>query len=675
MSLRVNLRSTRPSQLISHRLFVGAAAVAASALALGLVPSTASGQQPAQDVVVSANPADWTPQVLDGRVNAMVQIGDTVIAGGTFTKIADAGSNRTINQSYLFAFDATSGAIDSRFDPRLDGDVEALAASPDGKSVIVGGAFTSVDNSKQDHLVKIDLQQVRVDNSFKGSANDLVEEIQVVGNDLYVSGRFTQVAGTDRSGMARLDANTGAVDPTFDVAFTDPPQWILSVAEFSVDPTGSKLVAIGNFGKVGGQARVQVAMLDLTTNPVSVADWQTDEFRIFVPGSSLTWCQSNFLFWVRDVDFSPDGSYFTIASTGANRPNRLCDTVSRWESDASGSGQKPSWVAWSGGDSFISLANTGSAVYVGGHNQYMNNPYVDQDCGVCTPAGGAIAREGLAALDPLTGLPYTWNPGRSRGYGVMQFLTTAEGLWLGSDTDRLGGEIRPRIGFFPVDGGVAVPPSVPYALPGDLYNLDAATGQMRRRSYDLTTLGTTESVPNVSWKKARGVFALDGRLYFGWADGTLRTRSFDGNAVGAMTKVNLHGLEAVPEPHTFFIPGTTTPIPSISDHFANMTGAFFADGRMYYTVKKDPRLYYRFFTAESQTVGANLYVASTNSDGVNWRTVRGMTMASGQLVYASADGTLNRVAFDGKLLGVPETIGGPLVDGVDWTSRGFFAFS
>ena len=493
MSLRVNVRPTRPSRLIGHRLFVGAAAVAASALALGLVPTTASGQQPAQDVVVSANPADWTPQVLDGRVNAMVQIGGTVIAGGTFTQIADAGSNRTINQSYLFAFDANSGAIDSRFDPRLNGDVEALAASPDGKSVIVGGAFTSVDNSKVDHLAKIDLQQVRVDNSFKGSTNDLVEEIQVVGNDLYVSGRFTQVAGVDRSGMARLDADTGAVDPTFDVAFTDPPQWILSVAEFSVDPTGTKLVAIGNFGKVGGQPRVQVAMLDLTTNPVSVADWQSDEFRIFVPGSSLTWCQSNFLFWVRDVDFSPDGSYFTIASTGANRPNRLCDTVSRWESDASGPGQKPSWVAWSGGDSFISLANTGAAVYVGGHNQYMNNPYVDQDCGVCTPAGGAIAREGLAALDPLTGLPYTWNPGRSRGYGVMQFLTTADGLWLGSDTDRLGGEIHPRIGFFPVDGGVAVPPSVPYALPGDLYNLDAATGQMRRRSYDLNSLGPDDT--------------------------------------------------------------------------------------------------------------------------------------------------------------------------------------
>ena len=61
--------------------------------------------------------------------------------------------------------------------------------------------------------------------------------------------------------------------------------------------------------------------------------------------------------------------------------------------------------------------------------------------------------------------------------------------------------------------------------------------------------------------------------------------------------------------------------------------------------------------------------------GPGFITVRGMTMASGQLVYASADGSLKRVAFEGKPVGTPEVIGGPTVDGVDWTSRGFFAFN
>ena len=657
-----------------RRTTVALAAAAASAFVFGLVPTSASGQLE-QPVVVNDNPADWTPHVIDGRVNALVQIGDTMFAGGSFTQVTEPGSNQVIDQPYLFAFDAETGAIDNQFDPELNGQVEGLASSPDGRSLIAGGGFTTVNGSQQDRLVKIIIQQTRVDNSFRGSANDLVQDLHVVGDDLYIAGRFTQVGNTDRSGMARLDAESGAVDSAFDVPFADAPRFVMGVLRFSIDPAAEKLVAVGNFSRVGGLPRLQVAMLDLTTTPVGVADWQTGEFPVFVPNSTLTWCASEFPSYLRDVDFSPDGSYFVIATTGANRPNRLCDTITRWESDATGGGQKPSWATWSGGDSFISLAATGAAVYVGGHNQYVNNPYVDRDCGICDPAPGAIAREGLAALDPLNGLPYTWNPGRSRGYGVMQFLATAEGLWLGSDTDRLGGEIHPKVGFFPVDGGVAVPPSVPYALPGNLYNLDTATGEMRRRPYDLSTLGTTEAVANVAWKKARGAFALDGRLYFGWADGSLRTRSFDGNAVGPMTKVNLRGLDVAPEPHTFFIPGTTIPVHSITDHFSNMTGAFFADGRMYYTVKGNPRLYYRGFTAESQTVGASLYVASKNSDGVNWKTVRGMTMASGQLVYASSDGSLKRVAFDGKPVGTPEVIGGPTVDGVNWISRGFFAFN
>lgn len=653
---------------------VGVVLLAATASVATAAMTPASGQLQEQTVVVSDNPADWTPQVLDGRVNTVLQIGNDVFAGGTFRQVAEADSTNVIDQPFLFSFDADTGAINSRFQPSLNGRVESLAAAPDGKSLIVGGDFTTFDNAPAERLVSIDLMHYRADKSFKGSANDVVLEVVVQGGDLYVAGRFTQVTNADRSGMARLDPGSGAVDPTFDIPFTDPPRYVMSVPEFSINPAGTRLVAIGNFSRVAGQDRVQVAMLDLSTTPVTVVDWQTDEYPVFVPNSTLTWCQSNFPSYLRDVDFSPDGEYFVIVTTGANRPNRLCDTVSRWETSASGSGQQPSWVNWTGGDSIISVVATGAAVYIGGHQQYVNNPYVDQDCGVCPIAGGAVPREGLAALDPLNGLPYTWDPGRSRGLGVMQFLATADGLWLGSDTDRLGGETHPKLGFFPVAGGTSVPPSVPYALPGTLYNLDAATGSVARRSYDTATLGTSETVPlGVRWRKARGVFALDNQLYYGWANGTFRTRSFDGASVGPASKINLRGLDVAPEPHTFFIPGTTIPVPSITDHLKAMTGAFFADGRMYYSVKGDPRLYYRYFTAESRVVGANVFVASTG-DGVKWKQVRGMTMASGELIYATRDGNLHRIAFDGAPTGPSDLIGGPTIDGIDWTSRGFFAF-
>ncbi len=650
--------------------------VAVTATALFVPLTSATAQVQPLDVVVNDNPEDWTPKVLDGRVNSLADDGTTMFAGGTFTQIQGVNDPNVSNQSYLFAFDSSTGDIDKNFSPSVNGEIETVALSSDGRTLYIGGSFTKVDNQNRDNFAAVDTQTGGVD-KLSADANAIVQEIVVQNDEIYVSGRFTQFDGQSRSGMARLDPQTGHVDSSFDVPFTNPPAGTLAVPEFDITPDGSRLVAVGNFGEVGGQPRVQVAMLDLTTNPVSVANWETDEYPVFWPNGTSFWCQSNFLFYMRDVDFSPDGSYFVIGTTGANRPNKLCDTVTRWETDATGTGVKPTWVQWTGGDTVTSVAAAGSAIYIGGHNQWINDPYVDQDCGVCAnPYPGAVYREGLAALDPLNGLPYTWDPGRSRGEGVSKFLTTDAGLWVGSDTDRLGDEIHPKLGFFSTNGGTAIPPSDPYTLPGDLYNMRADTGALQRRSFDGSNFGTTQDLATgVNWLKARGVLALNGRLYMGWAKGKMFTRTFDGTTVGPAQKINLHGLGTAPEPHTFFIPGTTIPVPAFTDQLKTMTGLFFDNGRFYYTVKGDPRLYYRYFTPQSQIVGASLFVASTEADGVPWSQVRGMTLASGKLTYATSSGDLNQVDFDGAPTGSPQVIGGPGVDGTNWASKGMFVFN
>ena len=48
------------------------------------------------------------------------------------------------------------------------------------------------------------------------------------------------------------------------------------------------------------------------------------------------------------------------------------------------------------------------------------------------------------------------------------------------------------------------------------------------------------------------------------------------------------------------------------------------NGRLYYTLSGDARLYYRWFTPESGTLGADTFVASGATDGRNWSTVTGM---------------------------------------------------
>ena len=87
---------------------------------------------------------------------------------------------------------------------------------------------------------------------------------------------------------------------------------------------------------------------------------------------------------------------------------------------------------------------TGAAVYVGGHQRWMDNPRGSESAGP-----GAVSRKGIAALDPKTGHALSWNPTRTRGEGVRALVATPNGLLVGSDTDQLGHEYHGRIGMFP----------------------------------------------------------------------------------------------------------------------------------------------------------------------------------------------------------------------------------
>jgi hypothetical protein len=643
------------------------------------LPLGADAVQAGLSVVVNPDPADWTPDVLDGQVNAVLQMGTKVVVGGSFTQVRRHGGSQILPRSFLFAFDMNTGAIDTSFVPQLDRSVETLAPGPDGTSVFVGGDFSTVNGQSYRKLVRLRLADGGIVTSFKANAGALVQDLVLRGGWLYVAGKFTTIKSTARSGLARLDPQTGAVDPNLNLPFTDPLRGTLGVPEIDVSPDGSTLVAIGSFSKVAGLDRIQIAMLDVGSTPAAVSSWQTDVYPLFVPGTTTTWCSSSFATYMRDVDIAPDGSYFVVITTGAFRANRLCDTASRWEMGATGPAQQPTWSDWSGGDTSWSVSATGTAIYVGGHFRWWNNPYRGDAAGP-----GAVPREGIVALDPLTGVPFSWNPTHERGVGIFSMPASADGLWAGSDTDHAGGEFHQKLAFFPTAGGVAPPPIETYSLPNDLYTMDQATGTLERRSYDLITLGSpTTATPGVNWANARGAFMLSGNLYYGMNDGWFYVRTFDGTTLGPASQVNLFGLEVQP-PTGFNIPGTTTRVPSFTTDLANMTGMFYDNGRIYYTVNRpgntstnianNHKLYYRYFNPESNIVGANLFVASSYpADGaVPWGSVRGMTLASDALIYALTDGRLYRVDWGGtKPTGSATQISGATT----WQSRAMFVFN
>jgi hypothetical protein len=638
------------------------------ALAVIVATGVPAAAAPGHQVIVSADPADWTPHVRGGQVNAIVVVGNKVIVGGTFTEVRRSNQSTFLPRNAIFAFDRLTGAIDTSFVPVLDGAVEALAVAPDGQSVFVGGSFNTVNGTSRRKVARLNVANGQLVTSFSANTNGKVLDLAVLGNRLFMAGSFSTVKALPFQALAAVDVASGTPDPGVNFTFTDPRQGPVRVVKIDVTPDGSRLVAIGNFRLVSGADRQQIVMFDLTSSPVTIANWHTSQFPQVNPGNGTAWCSGGFDTYMRDVAFSPDGSYFVVGTTGAYRAMRLCDTASRWETSATGSNLNPTWADWTGGDTTTAIAITEKAVYVGGHQRWWNNPYRADN-----PGPGAVSREGIAALDPMNGLPFTWNPVRNpRGVGVFAMLATPDGLWVGSDTDDIGGEFHGKLALMPIDGGTQVPQIEAVGLPNDLYDLEVG-GAMVRRSYDGTAFGPRQTVPTgVDWGPARGAFVLNDRLYYGLSDGRLYWRSFDGNTVGPQTAVDLHGLETQP-PSNFVIPGTTTRIPAFTTHLANASGMFYDQGRLYYTVRNEPRLYYRYLTPESEIVGADLFVASTS--GVNWAQVSGMALVGGQLYFGSTSGSLSRIAFaNGQVSGSATVVGGPTLDGYNWNVRGLFLF-
>jgi len=448
-------------------------AVAVALLTPPVPAGAAVPAAPAQPHVVSATPASYTPDVHDGHVEEITQVGSRIVLGGNFTSVSPAGSATTLTRNRILAFDATTGRIDAGFAPNLDDQVNALLPGPNADTVYVGGLFKSLNGVPVRQILLLStVTGLPVAGFAPPPLNGYVGDVKRRGNRLYVGGAFTKVGGVAHAGLVTLDAATGALDPFVDLQIaghhSDNPtgaQAPVAVNKLDLSPDGTRMVAIGNFKTVNAGDYDQVVMVDLTGLAATIANWQTNSFD---PECNTKSHDS----YVRDVDFSPDGSYFAIATTGGPDGRRsLCDSASRWETGATGTNLKPTWVDWTGGDSLLSVTVTGAAVYVGGHQRWLNNAFGG---GVAGP--GAVPRPGIAALDPVNGLPLSWNPGRNpRGAGTYALFASADGLYVGSDTSYIGAGAdkteHARIVFFPLAGGDAAAGTAVGRLPGSVEQL------------------------------------------------------------------------------------------------------------------------------------------------------------------------------------------------------------
>ena len=429
---------------------------------LAFVPTPAGAVQTPESVVVNPDPADWTPDILDGQVNAILQMGSKVVVGGTFTQVRRAGFSQIFDRNFLFAFDMDTGVIDPNFVPVLERRGGGARARPRRN--------LGLRRWRLQHRQRPELQEARPPEPLRRKHRHQLQgqhqrprpgprRCDRAGCTCRGSSR--SIKSTSRSGLARLDPVTGNVDANLNLPFTNPPRGSLGVPEIDVSPDGSKLVAIGSFGQVGGLSRIQIAMLDLSTTPATVSAMADER----VPG------------------LRPEQPHHHVVRLGllhlhARRRHRSGRLLLRRRHDRRlprepalrhdlplgaerhrARTSSPTWSNWTGGDTSWSVSASGTAVYVGGHMRWVNNPYRGDIAGP-----GAVSREGIVALSPLNGIPFSWNPTHERGVGIFTLPVTSDGLWVGSDTDHAGGEFHQKIAFFPAEGG-AHPPADRHLCP------------------------------------------------------------------------------------------------------------------------------------------------------------------------------------------------------------------
>ena len=246
------MRQKIPAVLAGIALAV-APLIATSSPALALSPG----------VSFSAN--DLPTWQTNGVAWTMAQSKGVVYAGGTFTQIRPpgtaAGSPQSMNAVNFAAFDAYTGNPTSCALSVTGGTgttVRALAVTPDGSRLYVGGLFGAINGVNTTRIAAIRLPDCTVDTTFKPAVvSATVRTIAATDSAVYFGGDFQSVGSAARTRYAAMDRN-GALLP-----------WAPAVdaSARALDIPAGRNVAIlgGDFANVNGVASQSLAVVDATT--------------------------------------------------------------------------------------------------------------------------------------------------------------------------------------------------------------------------------------------------------------------------------------------------------------------------------------------------------------------------------------------------------------------------
>ena len=322
--------------------------------------------------------------------------------------------------------------------PIIAGDVSCALADGAG-GWFVGGDFTSVGG-----VPRTDLAHVLADGSvapWDPSPDGPVQALARFGGTIVAGGLFGRIGGQARSQIAALDATTGATtgwDPGADGAV------------YALAVSGSTVYAGGAFAHIGGQARGHLAALDAATGLASA--WNPNALPDYASVLSLA---------VDGGHVYASGSFIAIGGqmrSGLAALDPATGIATTWDPSPG-----PMFT------NVYAIVPAGNTVYVGGSFTTM----------------GGVDRASLAALDASTGQATAWDPGAD---GPVNALALVGGtLYAGGAFAHAGGQERLRAAAIDTASGAAT------AWHPDLNPVDATVNALAFDGVHLFAGGTFTS--------------------------------------------------------------------------------------------------------------------------------------------------------------------------------------
>ena len=187
-------------------------------------------------------------QGLNWYVFKLEVVGNDLYVGGLFTQTGDGSLT---NLGHIARYNTTTGTWHALPKQGLDNGVYALSIS--GSTLHVGGYFSQTGDGTKDlnHVARYNTANTSWHALPNGGLDSLVRSIVAVGDDLYMSGQFTQTGDgslTDLGRIARYDTAATTWHALPNEGFNS---WVNALAV-----SGSDLYVAGYFNITGDRSRL-----------------------------------------------------------------------------------------------------------------------------------------------------------------------------------------------------------------------------------------------------------------------------------------------------------------------------------------------------------------------------------------------------------------------------------